>query len=180
MLEQLRATIEQKPAVGYGLAAGVVLLAVAFYTMSGEEQRPVRDTGRLWYWDLNTNEPFDLTDTQAQGGVGQAAPSGPLKADAPPLKAGQIAGVRLFRFACESCQNEQFNSYLILIVPPDLRQAMLPSFPNLHAPEELVFIRSLEPGPWHLKRSPEGDKLTAIPFQRCAGKKIVQCEYNER
>lgn len=92
----LRDTL-RNPAVGGGLAASLILIAVVIgVTGMQPEEGPVLTGG--WWYDLNNKELFK---GPRDGFLPIDAPSGPLK-DGPPDLAGK-AGVKARVYTCGNC-----------------------------------------------------------------------------
>ncbi len=181
-MNQLLQKLRDDPRIGYSVVAVVLLIAAAnAYFALQPPDLARRDISRLNYLDLNTKERFSAPWGDGNEVPPLDAPSGPLTADAGPLKKGEPAGVRALVFACGVCSNEQFVGWL----ETNTVEGRKKSLDKTLMPEDLPkvwYIRKPEDGsPWHLRASPEGGAIMSAIFNgKCpAGQTVQPCEANE-
>lgn len=173
----VRQLISEKPAVGYAIAGGILVLAIALVFILGAEEEAGRDVSFLWFYDLNTKERFPVKRVHGSLDAPQPAPSGTLQADNGPLKKGDPAGVRLYLYACDSCDNEKFIGYLHTYTV-SYRDAILDGTADPEKRAKNVFFKRESDTEWYSDEAPEKRAiLTELPG-KCPGKKLVRCEVN--
>lgn len=174
----IRNLLQEKPAAGYGLAAGIIAIAVAVAMFTGgpEEDPHYFDTSVLWYYDLNTDKRFAVkADDDFAMVPPLEAPSGPLAEKIGPMPKGSPAGVRAWVFACGTCKDKQFVGYLETIEPNKRADAL-----NGKARyADITWYRSGEGGEWHKGLSKEGDAIRDIPMEKCGDTPPQRCEVND-
>jgi hypothetical protein len=169
------------PAGGISIAAIILIVAGSVLYVNREKPlKDVRNRTQLWYYDLNTQERFPIDYHDTVEVPPQTAPSGPLKADNDVLKAGAPAGVRLYRFACDSCKNEQFDGYLKTFTT-EAQKKWIEEKVSYDTIQDQVLIRRLTDDKWIPEQSDEAKKILMEPVNRCREKnqRPRECEVND-
>lgn len=174
----LRKKLAANPRIGYGVATGVLLASVLVFLFTRGGPRIGRDISYVWYYDLNTGEKYPVKRLDV-GKIEppQPAPSGPLKQDHGPLKAGELAGVRAYNYACESCDNDQFIGFLETYSLA-YRDQIYDGSATVEGRSKNQWVKAPGDAPWVLNESREGYELVSNLPSRCGGKKLVRCEVN--
>jgi hypothetical protein len=161
----------REPAVGGGVAAGVLALAavIAWFNLGPEP------AGRQWqteqtYYDLNTKQTF----------IGK-----PIPEQVPPIEApsgkpfeGEPAGVMAVMYACDTCEpaSEQFIGYLEKYTPEGKAEWAKPEGQrDLGVAVRHRRIRKLEGGEWISTDTAEGAAIVQGTEARCVGKRLIKC-----
>lgn len=167
----------QNPKVGGAVAAVALVVAVVVLMMRGEEKPYGPDRSVLWYYDLNTKQSFAVPANDSDFAPIEA-PSGPLKEDAGPLKAGEPAGVRLFRFGCGGCTGEVFDAYLTTF-SHEINQKHNAGEATDEEIQQQQY-RPIDGDAWFSKFSEERKDMDKALGKRCSGKgRVTQCEASE-
>ena len=174
----------QNPRIGGSIAGVVIVLALAFsYLEGGEAETNAPDMSVIWYYDLNTGDRYEVDWGEANSNhvPPQPAPSGPLKENSGPLKAGDPAGVRLFVFACDSCQGEKFDGYLETYTADVGRQITSGNMPAAETVKAAEAIKRIDDSDWVRSSGESAGDITSAIAQRCKSKgmRLVQCEVND-
>ena len=176
----IRDKIRKNPAYGYAIAGVILVVAgvVAYVGLQEEVHGP--DMSLIHYYDLNTGAYY----TVKWDGYGsehyhsivppQPAPSGPLEQDNGPLSKGDPAGLRVYKYACEDCSNEQFVGYHETYTVKVKENIIA----GIATPEEIIFRHFWQtPGSdkWVIKDSAEGQAILNELVKRCPGKRLAEC-----
>lgn len=180
-LPRWRARLKMEPKVGVALAGGLFALSLFILFTTGGQKKTGPDMSLIWYYDLNTNEKYEVKwdgygPEQFNAQIPpQPAPSGPLQRDwPPPLKKGDPAGVRVYMFACGDCSNEQFIGYLETF-PVAIRDMI---GEGKATPREMVpnhYWKAVDGEKWVIKDKPEAMDLLRQLAARCPGKRLQEC-----
>ena len=171
---------KRKKHFGYAVAGTLFLVAILIYSLTRPDSIGP-DMTLLWYYDLNTKQEYtieweDAGPEQFHAHIPpQPAESGALKDNStPPLKAGDPAGVSVFKFACGDCSQEQFIGFLETY-PVVIREQIIA---GKATPEQLVFAhfwKRVDDTEWVLKDSPAGRELQQELVKRCPGQRVAEC-----
>jgi hypothetical protein len=170
-MKKLRDLLNRNPALGYGAAAVPLVLAVlitlfnVFFAEDEDEPFRVR---RLWFYDLNTSELFDVpVETNA-----------PIEAPSRKPFEGEPAGVRAYVYGCGSCE-KTFIGYL---------EKYTPEAKKIHdesqkhdsntvgkARQEGALLRRVSDSGWVRNNTPEAGKIKVEVVGRCGKERVVTC-----
>lgn len=171
----------RKPKVGGTIAAIALIVAGIVMFSSGQDEPDLGpDMSMLWFYDLNTNEPFGVPRGDGREVGPQPAPSGPLEnASEPLLKVGDPAGVRMYKFACGDCSKEQFIGYFNTW-PATVREKLVSDLLDGSEVQHLEGV--MDPGEkrWHPITSERGQEIVTAHRRRCGTVKPVRCEVNNK
>jgi hypothetical protein len=169
--------LRKNPILGYGLAGGVLCLALVVYLTSGGEENP--SPTHVWFIDLNDGKLFPVKQTDAQYPP-VAAPSGQLRAAQGPCTQGGPAGVRAYQFACGECSQPRFLSYFEAFTPEAQNlfksgdSAKLISAEGMEIKTKGLWVKP-DGGEWMLDTDPRRAKILPELRAKCGDKPMVEC-----
>ena len=169
--------LRKNPALGYGIAGGVLALALLVYLSSGGEENP--SPTHVWFLDLNDGQLFSVRQEDAPYPP-VAAPSGQLRTAQGPCVQGGSAGVRVYQFACGSCSEARFIAYAEAFTPEAQAlfksgdSAKLVSGEGMEIKTKGFWVKP-EGGEWMLDTDPRRAKILPELRAKCGDKPMVEC-----